>query len=127
MTLYEELEEAKRAEDAAIAKRREIEDAIIAAVGANADEEGTRTVYDGPWKIKVVGRINRRVDSDKVVRIADECGLQGALDELFRWKAELNLSNWTSADAETRLAFAEAITAVPGRPAVTVERKETKE
>lgn len=115
---------AKDAERAATDERRWIEDRIRSLVGFAENTEGTETATPDHFTIKMVGRIDRKIDSEKLQEIAAECGLTDHLSSLFRWKPELNMAAWRAADESITRPFAAAITAKPGRPSFTITRKE---
>jgi hypothetical protein len=115
---------AKQAEKDATEDRRDIEDHIkkLARIAENLD--GTETVEPGKFIIKIAGRIDRKVDGDKVQELAAEHGLTEHLATLFRWKPELNMSAWKAADETITGPLAGAITAKPGRPSFSITPKE---
>lgn len=112
---------AKEAERAAMERRRELEDKMRAAAKHDDTQEGTSTLPCGTYKVKVVSRIDRKVDAELVQELAAEHGLTQHLIDLFRWKPEINASAWKSADSSITNALAPAITAKPGRPSFTIE------
>jgi hypothetical protein len=113
--------EAKEAERMAIEKRRDLEDTMRKAASIRDDVEGTETLALEGFKVKVVGRIDRKVDADKVQELAAEFGLTDHLATLFRWKPEINMSIWKATDESITRPLAAAITAKPGRPSFTIE------
>lgn len=115
---------AKKQEEDATADRRDIEDQIkkLATIAENLD--GTETVEPGRYEIKIVGRIDRKVDGDKVQELAAEFGLTDHLAKLFRWKPEINMAIWKAADESITKPLAAAITAKPGRPSFKIIPKE---
>lgn len=115
---------AKQAEADATADRRKIEDRIKSLVGVAENLEGTETVDPDQFTIKIVGRIDRKVDGDKVQELAAEFGLTEHLSSLFRWKPEINMAVWKATDEAITKPLAAAITAKPGRPSFTITRKE---
>lgn len=108
------------------AARRTIEDRLIDIYKMPADLDGTETRETEHLTLKIVGRLDRKVDSDKVQELAAEHGLQDHLPSLFRWKPELNMRAWDKADEKIRQALAPAITTKPGRPSFSVVPKEGK-
>lgn len=116
--------EAKAQEEDATADRRDIEDHIkkLATIAENLD--GTETIEPGRYEIKIVGRIDRKVDGDKVQELAAEFGLTDHLAKLFRWKPEINMAIWKAADESITKPLAGAITAKPGRPSFKIIPKE---
>ena len=119
--------EAKEAERVAIEKRRDLEDAMRKTASIRDDVEGTETLALEGFRVKVVGRIDRKVDADKVQELAAEFGLTDHLSKLFRWKPEINMAIWKSTDEAITKPLAAAITAKPGRPSFTIEPTTTKE
>jgi hypothetical protein len=115
---------AKQAEAEAMARRREIEDRIKSIVGIAESLEGTETISPDHYTIKIVGRIDRKVDSDKLQELAAEYGLTDHLSSLFRWKPEINMTAWKAADESITKPLAAAITAKPGRPSFSITLKE---
>lgn len=113
----------KREEEAAVRRRRELEDKLVQITGFDLSHEGTVTEQDDQYVIRMTGRIDRKVDSDKVQELAAEAGLSEHLSSLFRWKPEINMAAWKAADPEITRALSGAITAKPGRPSfkITIE------
>ncbi len=115
---------AKEDEATATADRRKIEDRIKSLCGIAENLEGTETVAPDHFTIKIVGRIDRKVDSDKLQELAAEHGLSEHLSSLFRWKPDLNMAAWKAADESITKPLAAAITAKPGRASFTITSKE---
>lgn len=119
--------EAKEAERKATERRRDFEDAMRELAGFSDQTEGTENVKTSAYTIKIVGRIDRKVDADKVQELAAEHGLTDHLSTLFRWKPEINMAIWKATDESITKPLAKAITAKPGRPSFTIEPITTKE
>lgn len=62
LEIAQELFEAKAEEAKATAKRIELEEELIAVVGAK--EEGAQTHTIGDFKITITGKLNRKIDWD---------------------------------------------------------------
>ena len=116
--------QAKEREGTATSDRRKIEDRIKSLAGIAENLEGTETVAPSHFTIKIQGRIDRKVDGDKVQELAAEFGLTEHLSSLFRWKPEINMAVWKATDEAITKPLAAAITAKPGRPSFTITRKE---
>ena len=115
---------AKRDEANAIMRRRALEDSMLSLIGIAENAEGTTNAEaPGGYKIKVVARIDRKVDSDMVQELAAQHGLTEHLSSLFRWKPELNKAQWDHCAQNIRDALAGAITAKPGRPSFTITKE----
>ena len=115
---------AKEAEKEATEDRRKIEDRIKSLAGVSENLDGTETVAPEKFTIKIVGRIDRKVDSDKLQELAAEYGLTDHLSSLFRWKPEINMAARKAADESITRPLSAAITAKPGRPSFTIIPKE---
>ena len=122
--LLDEWLQAKEAERAAQDRRREIEDQLASDIGLAEGDESAQTVDVPGYRIKVTPRVNRSVNADRLQEIAVENGLEGHIERLFRWKAELSMTAWRNTDASITAPLADAITAKPGRPSFSIERKE---
>ena len=114
---------AKEAERKATDQRRAIEDRMKSLIGVAENLEGIETASPDGYTIKITGRIDRKIDADRLQELAAEAGLSHHLGSLFRWKPELNMSAWKAADQSITLPLAAAITAKPGRPSFTITRK----
>jgi hypothetical protein len=119
---------AKKDESDAVEYRRQLEDRLKLLLGVQDYLEGTETFQNAAtgYVIKVIGRIDRKIDAEKVQELAAENGLTDHLSSLFRWKPEINMAAWKAADESITRPLAAAITAKPGRPSfsITTETKE---
>jgi hypothetical protein len=95
----------------------------LSLIGIPETLEGTQSAEAGAYKIKVTGRMSRKVDTDKLQEVALANGIFDHLQSLFRWKAEINASQWKIADASITEPLTEAITTKPGRPAFQITRE----
>jgi hypothetical protein len=112
--------EQKEAEKKATDLRRTVEDRIKSLAGIAENLEGTETVSPSGFTLKIVGRIDYKIDADKLQEVAAESGLSDHLGTLFRWKPEINMSIWKATDASITKALSSAITAKPGRASFTI-------
>ena len=122
-TLYQRWLDAKKLETAAVAERRELEDLMVKDFDLPKDLDGTvKHAVDG-YVIKTEGRINKKIDADKLQVLAAEAGLSEHLSSLFRWKPEINSKAWgAAADAVTQPLLG-AITSTPGRPTFSITKE----
>ena len=123
MTLYQQWLDAKAAEKKAMDERRTIEDQLVKALGIPQTLDGTQNVEADGFKVKIVGRLDRKVNSEKLQDLAAEFGLTEHLSSLFRWKPEINASAWKSADQRITEPLLEAITTTNGRPSFTITKE----
>ena len=115
---------SKEAEKAAVERRRELENHLLSLIGIAEDMEGAETIEtDGGHKIKITGRINRKVDGKLIQAIATEAGLTEHLSSLFRWKPEVNMTAWKSADKSITGPLLGGITTQPGRASFTITKE----
>ena len=114
----------KTTEEHAVIERRKIEDQIVKLLEIAENFEGTETAEPEGFVIKIAGRIDRKVDGDKVQELAAEFGLSDHLAKLFRWKPELNMAIWKATDEAITKPLAGAITAKPGRPSFKIITKD---
>ena len=124
MTLYQQWLTAKAKEAEATAERREIEDKLVAHFNVPSTLDNTANFEADGYKIKVEGRINRKINSEKLQEIAVEHGLSEHLGAIFRWKPEINASVWKSTDPAITTILLDAITSTPGRPSFTITKKD---
>lgn len=115
--------EAKRQEKEAQDNRRAIEDQLIEAFGVSPALDGSETHDLETIKVKVTGRITRKVDADKVQEIAAEIGAEAELMRLFRWKPEMIVGVWKNTDPTITTPFLNGITSIPGRPSFNITEK----
>ena len=114
----------KSAEEKATTDRRKIEDQMVKLLAIPPDFESTETAEPDGFVVKVSGRIDRKVDSEKLQELATEAGLSDHLSNLFRWKPEINMAIWKASDESITRPLAAAITAKPGRPSFKITIKE---
>lgn len=124
MSLYDDWIKAKADEAEATKRRRGIEDKLVKQFQIPENLEGTKNLEAESFKIKIEGRINRKVNADKLQELAAEHGLTEHLSSLFRWKPEIAMTAWKAADKAITDPLLDAITATPGRPSFTISNKE---
>jgi CRISPR/Cas system-associated endonuclease Cas1 len=123
-TLSEQWITAKNAEKAAQDARRIIEDRMLSLIGLPEAFDGTENAEAGHYKIKMIGRLNHKIDADRLQEIAAENGLTDHLGSLFRWKPEINARSWKAAQESITAPLLQAITTTPGRPSFAIIDKE---
>lgn len=123
--LIDQWRKFKADEDFAKAERRKVEDQMAEKLAIAEGFEGTvSSKFDDGVVLKVEGRLNRKVDSDKLQEIAAENGLSEHLSSLFRWKPEINATVWKNTDEAITRPLLAAITTTPGRPSFSITIKE---
>ena len=122
MSLYQRWLDAKKVETKAVADRRELEDQMALQFALPKDLDGTvKKELDG-FTVKIEGRINQKIDADKLQVLAAEAGLSEHLSSLFRWKPEINAKVWNAASNAVTQPLLGAITSTPGRPTFTITK-----
>jgi|TARA_R110000744_G_scaffold50761_1_gene109640 hypothetical protein len=115
---------AKKDEKSATERRRKLEDHLLSLIGISENLEGTENVEtEKGHKIKITGRMSRKVDGERLQEIAAEAGLTEHLSSLFRWKPEINMSAWKSADKSITEPLLGGITTQPGRASFTITKE----
>lgn len=122
--LCQEWLDAKMHERAVIARRREIEDNLVEALRINDKSEGTKRIESSGYNIAVEFKVNRKVDGKKLIEVAASNGIgNDILQQIFRWKPEINMRDWKSADRSIILALSNAVTTSEARPSVTITKE----
>jgi hypothetical protein len=124
MNIYQDWLAAKAEEAEATSRRRMLEDRMVAQFNVPSTLDKTANFEADGYKVKIEGRINRKINSDKLQEIAIEHGLLAHLECLFRWKPEINAAVWKSTDPEITTPLLDAITSTPGRPSFTIVKKD---
>ena len=122
--LCQEWLDAKMHERAVISRRREIEDNLVEALRINDKSEGTKRIESSGYNIAVEFKVNRKVDGKKLIEVAAANGIgNDILQQIFRWKPEINMRDWKSADRSIILALSNAVTTSEARPSVTITKE----
>lgn len=116
--------QAKKEEQTAIEWRRRVEDDLLKSIGLAPEFEGTENLEMHGHKIKIVGRMTRKVDQERLQELAAQHGLSQHLGALFRWKAEINASAWKAADPAITQPLLGAVTTSPGRPSFSITQEQ---
>ena len=124
MNIYQDWLAAKAEEAEATSRRRTLEDQMVAQFNVPSNLDKTANFEADGYKVKVEGRINRKINSEKLQEIAVEHGLMAHLECLFRWKPEINAAVWKATDSSITNLLLDAITATPGRPSFTIVAKD---
>lgn len=110
---------AKRAEDDAIAARREI-DAELALLLSDKDvTEGTVSAKENGFKVSVVYKVDRKVDAAALSKGWDS--LSADAQAAFDWKPSVKVSALRKLEGADAAAAAVFITAKPASPSITIE------
>ena len=125
MNLFERWILAKKEEERARDLRREVEDQLLNHFEIRPDLDGTESFEEGAYKVRIIGRINRKVDTEAVQIIAAEEEIDWpTLKRAFRWKAEINKREFMKLPESVSGALSAAITATPGRASFKIEKQE---
>ena len=124
-TLAAEWSAAKTAEGEAVERRRAIEDRLLALLAIPEGKEGTTNAStEQGYTIKIVGRLNRKVNADRLQELAAEHGLTEHLSALFRWSADIHAAAWKAASEAITAPLLGAITTTAGRPSFSISTKD---
>lgn len=122
-TLYRRWLDAKKLETVAVKERRDLEDEMAKAFSVPKDLDSTINHEVDGYKVKIEGRINKKIDADKLQLLAAEAGISEHLSSLFRWKPEINAKAWGAAADAVTAPLLGAITSTPGRPIFTITQE----
>lgn len=120
LSLAQQWEIAKSTEAEWQQRRRKLEDDMVKQLDIPKTLDGTKNFEIAGYQVKVVGRIDKKIDSDKLQMLAVEAGLLDHLSTLFRWKPEINATAWKATDESITNELLGAITSTPGRPSFSV-------
>lgn len=109
--------QAKADEDAAKARRYEIEAQIIGTVPVK--DEGTSKTDVGALRVSVTTKLTRSVDTEALQTAW--ASLQPTVQKVFNWKADLSLSALRRLDEQETAQALRYVTTKPAKPAVKVE------
>lgn len=109
----------KEQEAEVIAWRREIEDQLIQRLRLNDIEKNVTKEIEG-FKIVASCRIDKKVDPELAQQLASENNIEAHLQNLFRWKAEVNARAWAKADPAVTEVLEQAVTTKIGRPSFKI-------
>lgn len=111
--------EAKRAEEAAIAARREVDAVIADRLATEGKIEGSVTERAEGWKVTVTYGVNRRVATEQLQ--ADWSKLSAEVQAVFRWKAEPIATELRKLEGRAAISAAKYVTTSPATPTVRIE------
>ena len=110
---------AKRAEDAAIKARREV-DAQLAELLRDASKlEGSIFQKLDGYKVTVTYKLDRKVDTEALTKAWDKLPLD--VQAAFKWKADLSVSEFRKLDEKAQLNLSQYITTKEASPSITIE------
>lgn len=122
--LIETWTQCKKAELMSVETRRKVEDRISEILEINPNNEQTVNLSVSGYKVKIVSRLSRKVDSDLLQEVAAEHGIEHLLSIMFRWKADVDVKSWKSATPEVQNVLSKAITTTAGRPSYSINIEE---
>ena len=125
MSLYQAWLNAKQTEEMSIKVRRDLEDQMVKQFAIPPTLDGTTSIETSEgFTVKIVGRMTRKINAEKLQELAEENGLSDHLSSLFRWKPEINSEQWAAADPSITQPLLDAITTTSGRPTFKIIVKE---
>ena len=116
--------QAKEDERKAVENRRQYEDELPSLIGVAENFEGTENAEaPGGYKIKITGRMSRKVDAEALQELAAEAGLTEHLSSLFRWTPAIDAKAWKAADVSITAQLMGAITTTPSRASFSITKE----
>jgi capsid protein len=111
---------AKRAEDAAIKARREIDTSIAELLkDANKPEGSVSQKLPEGYKVTVTYKMDRKVDTDKLTTNWAKLPLD--VQAAFKWKADLSVSEFRKLEGKAALSASQYFTTKEASPSITIE------
>ena len=117
--LYDQWIEAKMLERAALERRRDIEDEIVAALDEDVTRPGSRGYDVGQYRTRIIFGVRRIVDQDAIKELAARVP-QHDLDAAIRIKAEIDAEGWKIIPESSRRILSAAVTERPARPSFSI-------
>lgn len=111
---------AKRAEDAAVKARREV-DAQIAELlrDVNKPEGSISQKLPEGYKITVTYKLDRKVDTEALTKSWDKLPLD--VQAAFKWSADLSVSQFRNLDEKAALNASQFFETKPASPSIKIE------
>jgi len=110
---------AKRAEDAAVQARRDVDAQIAELLKDPAKPEGAVSQKVDEYKVTVTYKVDRKVSADDLQKSWDK--LSPEVQAVFKWKPDVSVSELRKLDDKQQLAASKFITANPASPSIKIE------
>jgi hypothetical protein len=110
---------AKRQEDAAVQARREIDKQLAELLKDAQKPEGAISHKVDGYKLTVNFKLDRKVDSEKLT--ADWAKLPIDVQAIFKWKADVSVSELRKLEDKATLKASQYITTKEASPSITIE------
>lgn len=110
---------AKRAEDAAVTARRDIDKQLAELLRDANKPEGTISAEVEGYKLSVVYKIDRKADSEALTKSWDKLPID--VQNAFKWTAGVSVSALKALDDKAQLSAARFITSKEASPSITIE------
>lgn len=108
---------AKEREEAAVAHRREIDAALINAIGTL--DEGTKSEVTDDYKVSVTYKLDRKLDTDALRQAWP--AIPAAAQNAVKWKADLSVTEYRKLEQSDAGFLSQFITTKPAAPTIKVE------
>ena len=102
-------------------QRKEAEDWLFEALGYDTTKEGT--FHFGDEENFVTFEVGRtyKVDTDKLQELVEQKQVsEQTAEQTFRWKAEVNATEWKKLPEDTRTILSQAVTSKTGSPSIKI-------
>ena len=102
-------------------KKKEAVSWLVKKLGYDQTKEGT--VHYGDEDNFVTFEVSRtyKVDTNKLADLVQENQISGeTADRVFRWKAEVNVTEWKSLDEDAKTILAQAVTTKTDSPSIKI-------
>ena len=118
LAYIQSLDEQKKELDS---QKKEAVKWLMETVGFDPNKEGT--THYGDENNFVTFEVSRtyKVDTDKLQELVEQNQIsEQTAERTFRWKAEVNATEWKNLDEEVRKTLAQAVTSKTGSPSIKI-------
>lgn len=111
---------AKRAEDAAVQARRDVDTQIAEFLRDPSKPEGSVSQKtDDGFKVTCTFKVDRKVETEALQKAWDK--LTAEQQSAFKWTAAVSVTGLRKLDEKEQAAVSKLITAKPATPSITIE------
>ena len=118
LAYIQSLDEQKKELDS---QKKEAEKWLMETVGFDPNKEGTTHYGDEDNFVTFEVSRTYKVDTDKLQELVEQNQIsEQTAERTFRWKAEVNATEWKNLDEEVRKTLAQAVTSKVGSPSIKI-------
>ena len=108
-------------------ERKVAEKWLMETLGFDPTKEGTTHFGDEDNFVTFEVSRSFKVDTDKLTELVQQNQVsEQTADRVFRWKAEVNATEWKNLDEETRTVLSKAVTSKSDNPSIKINLTKEK-